>query len=58
VVIVEAHMPQEQATTGLSIFLPHGGPDTDLRSYRQTRFARGTQWDEFLAELNGLPTQP
>jgi len=51
-------MPQEQATTGLSIFLPHGGPDTDLRSYRQTRFARGTQWDEFLAELNGLPTQP
>lgn len=58
VVVAEAHMPQEQATTGLSIFLPHGGPTTDLRSYRQTRFARGTQWDEFLAELNGLPAQP
>ena len=35
---------------GLSIYLPSDGKVSQL--YRQTRFARATQWDEFLIELN------
>lgn len=35
---------------GLSIYLPTEGKVSSL--YRQTRFAKETQWDEFLVELN------
>lgn len=47
---------------GLSIYLPTEGQVSSL--YRQTRFAKETQWDEFLLDLNqainvaaGLPPQ-
>lgn len=42
-------MEQDQGR-GLSIYLPTEGQVSKL--YRQTRFARSTQWDEFLVELN------
>lgn len=35
---------------GLSIYLPSDGKMSQL--YRQTRFAKTTQWDEFLVELS------
>ena len=35
---------------GLSIYLPTTGQVSQL--YRQTRFAKNTQWDEFLLDLN------
>ncbi|MEZ0374096.1 MAG: clostripain-related cysteine peptidase [Candidatus Sericytochromatia bacterium] len=40
---------------GLSIYLPTDGSFNPL--YRQTRFARSTQWDEFLLELNQVLKQ-
>lgn len=40
---------------GLSIYLPTDGNVSAL--YRQTRFARSTQWDEFLLDLNRAITQ-
>lgn len=44
---------------GLSIYLPTDGQVS--QSYRQSRLARATQWDEFLMELNaaiGAGKQP
>lgn len=41
---------EEGQGRGLSIYLPSDGRMSQL--YRQTRFARETQWDEFLVELS------
>ncbi len=41
---------QQGEGRGLSIYLPSEGHVS--KAYRQTRFARATQWDEFLVELN------
>lgn len=53
---------QNDQGRGLSIYLPTEGKVSGL--YRQTRFAKSTQWDEFLADMNaainvaaGLPPQ-
>src|SRR5690606_10074521 len=45
----QSKMDQDRGR-GLSIYLPTEGKVSGL--YRQTRFARSTQWDEFLLELN------
>jgi hypothetical protein len=37
---------------GLSVYLPLDGQVSQL--YRQTRFAKSTQWDEFLMDVNAL----
>ena len=41
---------EEGEGRGLSIYLPSEGQVS--QTYRQTRFAKETQWDEFLIELN------
>ena len=41
---------QQGQGRGLSIYLPNEGEVSPI--YRQTRFAKETQWDEFLLELN------
>lgn len=41
---------QNDQGRGLSIYLPTEGEVNPL--YRQTRFAKSTQWDEFLLEMN------
>ncbi len=41
---------QQGQGRGLSIYLPSDGEVG--QTYRQTRFAKETQWDEFLIELN------
>ncbi len=41
---------QNDQGRGLSIYLPTEGDVSPL--YRQTRFAKSTQWDEFLLDMN------
>jgi hypothetical protein len=43
---------QQGQGRGLSIYLPSEGEVS--QTYRQTRFAKETQWDEFLVELNRI----
>lgn len=45
----QSKLEQDQGR-GLSIYLPVEGQVSDL--YRQTRFAKTTQWDEFLLDMN------
>jgi len=42
---------------GLSIYLPTDGQGVS-QTYRQTRLARSTQWDEFLLDLNAAIATP
>ena len=43
---------QQGQGRGLSIYLPSEGEVS--QTYRQTRFAKETQWDEFLIDLNRI----
>lgn len=59
VIMFSRQNKQEQGQgRGLSVYVPMEGKVSEL--YRQTRFAKTTQWDEFLVDLNaGLaPAQP